>query len=103
MKISGIIHSIAFVYNKEKAERAKELLVEDIKRSLLSRLELLCEDLEDHDSLETLGPALSQLPKRVFFPALGSLMLSDYTFPDEPPSVRIPCLLCSSSSNLCLN
>ena len=64
-----------------------QFLVEDIRKSLLARLELLLDDLDNDASekecLQLLEESLGVLPKRVFFPAVDAILLCDYTFPDE--------------------
>ncbi|KAL4219339.1 hypothetical protein ACF0H5_021919 [Mactra antiquata] len=85
LTMRGTIHGRAYVTSKSTVEEAQQTLQRDVIRSVLSRSELLCDDLqmieEDTEKLE-----VYTTPRRVFFKLPGtSIQLSDYMFTDEKP------------------
>lgn len=86
MDIKGALKSRAYVHSKATAEEAFSAIKQDIIRSLVSRLEIHCEDIllieeEQHDPCTVHEP-----PRRVFAALPGnSVSVSDYLFPGEKP------------------
>ncbi|WAR31585.1 ODR4-like protein [Mya arenaria] len=84
--IKGTLHGRAYVTSKATVADAQNSMRTDIVRSVLSRCELLSDDIqvveEDVESHEVYST-----PRRVFFPLPGtSLQLCDYMFQDEKAS-----------------
>ncbi|XP_060607747.1 protein odr-4 homolog [Ruditapes philippinarum] len=81
----GTIHGRAYVTSKATVNEAEQALQIDVIRSVLSRCELLCDDIqmieEDAEAHE-----VYTTPRRVFFNLPGSqIQLCDYMFTDEKP------------------
>jgi len=92
MSFAGLIDAVAFVHQKESAKTAVGFLVDDIVHSVLTRLDLLLDDLEEETghslTLTALESSQGVLPKRVFVPCLDfSVLFCDYLFPDEKMEV----------------
>ncbi|XP_064616392.1 protein odr-4 homolog isoform X2 [Liolophura sinensis] len=84
MQISGAISGRAFVHNKATVNEGIEAIKQDVIRSLSSRCQLLCEDInvieEDRANLHE----LYDTPKRVFAHVPGfPITFCDYAFKDE--------------------
>lgn len=83
--MKGTIHGRAYVTSKATVEEAQQALQIDVIRSVLSRCELICDDIqmveEDAENQE-----VYTTPRRVFFKLPGSqIELCDYMFTDEKP------------------
>lgn len=84
----GTFESQAYVNPKATVKEAINAIKCDVIRNLITRCQLLCEDL-DEESLQGDQDAddrLWTLPKRIFAPICGgALKVSDYIFKDEEP------------------
>lgn len=81
--LKGIIHGRAYVTSKATVEDAQNALRTDLVRGILSRSELLSDDIQvvEEDAEQ---PEVYTSPRRVFFQLPGtSLELCDYMFQDE--------------------
>ena len=85
IKLIGALHSKAFVNNKATIGEAVLYLKVDIIRSILTRVELLCEEAQVNN-LDQVEEWSLVSPVRVFTPHVTkSLLFSDYVFKDECP------------------
>ena len=80
----GSIFTHIFIPPKLKVEQVKEMMLEDVARSLYARLESLAavDDSSEDGSNSLLNRGTIHLPYRVTFP-LGSIELSVYLLQDE--------------------
>ena len=83
MQLRGRMSCCAYVHNKASTQEGLQALKTDVIRSLLSRCELMYEEIrqteEDQDP-----KVLYETPRRVFGQLLGTdIFLCDYMFPDE--------------------
>ena len=86
--IQGVTNGRAFVHSKSVVSEAKQAMITDIIRSIHSRCELLCEDIEvieEEEKVKTgIKKELYDTPVRVFGKLPGSnLDFCDYKFQDE--------------------
>ncbi|XP_077986885.1 protein odr-4 homolog [Glandiceps talaboti] len=81
LKLKGCIHGKAYVNAKATVGEATQALKEDVINSLLSRCELLCDDLRQSD--EDI-PEINVMPRRVCVQLPNTPVdVSDYMFQDE--------------------
>ncbi|XP_077414766.1 protein odr-4 homolog isoform X2 [Vanacampus margaritifer] len=95
LSVRGAIHSRAYVHNnKPKAKLAEKLLKRDVVSTMVTRVQMLLDDLLAPEyqskvvSRDKQGTEHFCLPHRVFCPAKvnGTLCMCDYQFNDEDPS-----------------
>lgn len=88
LSMSGSLCCRAYVHQKATVKEAIQTLKYDVIRSLLSRLEVLCDDIMDNQDEKTENETSSAstwtCPQRVFFPlGVGPVTVCDYVFKDE--------------------
>lgn len=83
MHLYGMIVSKAFVHCKATLSEVKAAVKEDLIRSILTRIKLLSEEIEQTEECED-RKILYELPKRCFAPSESNgVQFCDYMFPDE--------------------
>lgn len=88
LSLSGSMCCRAYVHQKATVKEALQALKYDVVRSVLSRLEVLCDDIidnqDDNTKNETLSASTWTCPQRVFSPlGVGLITVCDYVFKDE--------------------
>ncbi|XP_032240881.2 protein odr-4 homolog [Nematostella vectensis] len=85
MYMRGNIQCRAYVNQKSSCGEALQALKRDAVRSMLSRCEVLCEDILDAQQQENKASldGTWACPKRVFTPLKGPVCVCDYMFQDE--------------------
>merc|ERR1712168_204547 len=83
MHLHGMIVGRAYVHNKATISEVKAAIKEDLIRSILTRIHLLSEEIEQTEEYQD-RKILYEMPKRCFAPVESNgVQYCDYMFPDE--------------------